>query len=524
MSVYELVMVDSLGQERSLFYDPHTSTLERPRGTPYIEDKEQKKFSPVKRTSPENPGRKSKIAKRLRIQMGLKCNKGCSYCSQTIHVGDAKDTITADAKIFLKNVRNWFWGKPDKIEFWGGEPLLYWNKIKLLVEGLAPEYPDTQFIIITNGTLIDEEFIDYVEKYNIGVGISHDGPCQHLRGDDWNDEQVEVIRALLARRPGMVSFNSVITPASHDVIATIDYFKDRFGPDAKVEFEGVVSSYSHGDDSFTEAQYQVMRDSIVKLVARHQSLGTIDQLPHSIISKMKDFVLSLKYGRPSYAVGQKCGMDREDTIAIDLLGNVMTCQNTGSEPGGHRIGHASQMADVKLDTSWHWSHRDECRECPVLQTCKGACMYLPEGPDWFTTCTNEYHYNMAMMAGALFCLTGWVLKEVKGRIARPDPAMLYQAADITKKPVKKPAMYGRVWELKLLSDGSYSVVKVYDIDSSKDKVLVPEGDVVLPEALISGLEDPVVQRLALANIPRYIRDGTPVIRQVDGGFLWSLPC
>jgi hypothetical protein len=35
-------------------------------------------------------------------------------------------------------------------------------------------------------------------------------------------------------------------------------------------------------------------------------------------------------------------MDSPDAIAVDLRGNVMTCQNTGAK-GAHKIGHVADF-------------------------------------------------------------------------------------------------------------------------------------------------------------------------------------
>ena len=46
--------------------------------------------------------------------------------------------------------------------------------------------------------------------------------------------------------------------------------------------------------------------------------------------RIKEWVFSISANRPAESLGQKCGMDKEDTIAIDMKGNVTTCQNTSS--------------------------------------------------------------------------------------------------------------------------------------------------------------------------------------------------
>jgi uncharacterized protein len=82
-------------------------------------------------------------------------------------------------------------------------------------------------------------------------------------------------------------------------------------------------------------------------------------------AKIRDVYASLHRLRPIEALGQKCGMDREDTIAVDLRGNVMTCQNTGAK-GVHRIGHVSDFEAVALGTATHFAFRMNACHAPLF--------------------------------------------------------------------------------------------------------------------------------------------------------------
>jgi uncharacterized protein len=134
--------------------------------------------------------------------------------------------------------------------------------------------------------------------------------------------------------------------------------------------------------------------------------------------KTSNFINSLRTARQASSVGQKCGMDRPDNIAVDLHGNVLTCQNTsikGIAPNGqsHHLGNVADMENVKLKTATHWSHRKECPNCPVLQICQGSCMYL-EGDLWETTCDNAFSDAIPMFAAGIEFLTGLVPTYIEG--------------------------------------------------------------------------------------------------------------
>jgi uncharacterized protein len=149
------------------------------------------------------------------------------------------------------------------------------------------------------------------------------------------------------------------------------------------------------------------------------NLALVDQ-------RVNDIVQSIVERRPAKALGQKCGMDRPDSMAVDLRGNVLTCQNasaTAVAPNGesHRIGHTSVIKDILLTTAKHWSLREACSDCPVLQSCKGSCMFL-EGQYWRAACINAFADHLPFFVAAIEHLTGYVVFYIDGpqRESRKD--------------------------------------------------------------------------------------------------------
>lgn len=419
--VYTLHCRGADGRRVALRYNPHTSELADERGAPLVGPAEARQFVPVHGISPSSPGRKSAAPSTLKIQLGLKCNYACSYCNQSSQVESATVTRTADAEEFLEKLDGWLEGEPTRIEFWGGEPFVYFAKLKRLVPALRERFPGVEFLIVTNGSLIDDEIIDFVERYDILVAVSHDGPGQHLRGPDpfADAERAGWLRELWRRRGTRkrMSFNVVFTPANCDVGKTHAWFAEALGePDLALFAEGAVSAYDsqslHGSAKFGEDEFRQLHESIVRLFENGEAGRYVN-----IQEKARDFVDSLYERRPSSALGQKCAMDRDDELAVDLAGNVMTCQNTGAQ-GRHGIGSVSDFASIRLDTAWHWSHRECCNHCPVLQLCRGGCMFL-EDELFARSCENEYRYNTAVLAGVIKYVTGLDLERIDGDIRRP---------------------------------------------------------------------------------------------------------
>jgi len=404
---YTLTLEARDGSCRDIRYNPHTSEIE---GID-LGNIDARDWLTAPRVSKSTPIGKSRAPKVLKIQLGLSCNYSCSYCSQAFQIGDATVSKLTDVDAFLSNLGVWLEGAPERIELWGGEPFVYWAKLKRLIPALAERFPEAQFLIITNGSLLTREKLDLITEYDIDIGLSHDGPGQGQRGPDplEDPEQRRWIEALLAERKGHVSINTVLTVQNHDLEAIKAWFQKRLGLDVPISLEGVVNVYDAatllGAGRFEEADLHALRRSVFESLVRDPGNFGLDK-------RVRDFIQSLKVRRPIEALGQKCGMDRPEHIAVDLRGNVMTCQNTGAK-GEHKIGHVDDFDAIALDTATHFAFRDECMSCPVVQLCKGSCMFL-EGEFFKQSCANEFAFNMGIMMAAVWHLTGMVVVGVEG--------------------------------------------------------------------------------------------------------------
>ena len=430
MPTYTITLQGPDGSTERLRYDPHASLLTHADGRPvdlspagfaYADRKHWERAAVV---GPEQPGRKSHRVRRLKVSLGFRCNYSCAYCGQASQVGQEEPTGLADVDRFLANLDSWSDGGDDgkgagtNIQFWGGEPFVYWKKLKPLAEGIEARWPNAELSVITNGSVLDDERIDWLDRLDFAVAISHDGPGQALRGPDPFDDpaRAAAIRKLFARLhpKGKISFNVVLTRDHHSLCSARQWFIDTIGdPSVAVGSEELLLPYDPGGlmlSPMTEEDHKQIRLALLGEIMDGSALPVA-----TVWFKLQDWFQSLAERRPASALGQKCGMDRDDNIAVDLKGNVYTCQNTGD--AAHRIGHVEALDEVRLTTSKHWSLREECRRCPVVQLCKGACMYL-EGEYWRRGCDNSFTYNLAMLTGALWMLTGKVAVAIDGPMRR----------------------------------------------------------------------------------------------------------
>lgn len=357
----------------------------------------------------------------VKIQLGLNCNYSCDYCSQRF-VPHAGQTNPDDIQPFLDKLPSWL--KPSsqvRFEFWGGEPFVYWKTLKPLAEALRKLYPYCRMSLITNGSLLDIEKNEWIDKIGLGISISHDGPGQHVRGPDPLNDLIarDAILDLYSRLApqGRISFGSMVNRWNTSRAAIQEFFVKLTGDkNVRIGEGAFIDPYDEGGKS---SSIQSQEEAIA---FRRQAINELRQGKVTnfdiATNKIQGFVRSIETARPASALGQKCGMDRKDRIAVDLNGNVLTCQNVSAvatAPNGrsHKIGSIDDFESINLDTTTHWSQRQECGNCPVLQLCQGSCMFLQD--EMFELgCNNSFNDNIVFFAAAIEYMAGSLPIRIEG--------------------------------------------------------------------------------------------------------------
>lgn len=373
--------------------------------------------------SPENPGSKEGAKSLVKIQLGLACNFSCSYCSQSdqdapkpedkkgkrfIPIIPKSNARQDDVARFLDNLQNWLIpGEDLRFELWGGEPFIYWKTFRPLAEGLMERYPAARVSTVTNGSLLTNEIVDWILAHPaVSLAISHDGPNSVRDEDVLNRPEVVRLYHEMRKQGRGVGFNCVLFAGSLSVVAIRKHIADKLGvPEEEVHLstEGLVTPHDEASQKFMPSHEQL--GELFREMVSKKSMFIFYQ-------ELQSFIQSIAHGQLSRTLGQKCGMDRQDSIAVSLkTQDVLTCQNT-LPLGRHRLGHVDDLANTKLTSSWHWQSREKCASCPVLTLCQGSCMYL-EAADFERACESQFKYRLPFLAAALYFITGFVMTKVE---------------------------------------------------------------------------------------------------------------
>lgn len=113
------------------------------------------------------------------VKLTTRCNLKCSYCSEGDKAPETLDMLVLKKLIDeIPEILNKYKQKDITLLWHGGEPLLlgkaYLTEAMQYAEKKLFNYR-VRFSIQTNGTLIDNEWIDIFKQFDVGVGVSLDG-------------------------------------------------------------------------------------------------------------------------------------------------------------------------------------------------------------------------------------------------------------------------------------------------------------------------------------------------------------
>ena len=337
----------------------------------------------------------SRNMEKVTIQLTQDCNFRCSYCPYTNGVGTQRKhehkSISLDmAKRcidFLKE--RCVDSMVVFVGFYGGEPLLEFNKLKEIVAYEEQVYDGRElvFTISTNGSLLTEEKIEYMIQHKINRLISIDGPEQiNDKNRVFADKKTGTFQAVIKQIENFyrrwpeefhkTSVNMVMDPSNDfDEINALFVQYPMF---EECDFQSTLI-----DDSGTETPNQYS-ENFIKKYEYHYFLSLLNVLrnekyPASIITQghVKRMIDDLDREeetefRGKYAVPSGPCIAGQSRALITVNGDILPCERVNENSEALRIGHidtgfdlkkVSQLINISQLTS------EDCQNCWAFQKC-----------------------------------------------------------------------------------------------------------------------------------------------------------
>lgn len=127
---------------------------------------------------------KAKRLSKLTVICTYACNLNCQYCFYKDRQDEYQYTQgMLQPEVLIETIHGLLEEYPEGIEtivFFGGEPLLNFEAIKKVVPQIIELYKEknvapADFGIITNGTIMNQEIIDFLNEYKVILTVSIDG-------------------------------------------------------------------------------------------------------------------------------------------------------------------------------------------------------------------------------------------------------------------------------------------------------------------------------------------------------------
>lgn len=314
------------------------------------------------------------------ILLTYACNLKCPYCYEG--AGEAytktmdEETMNRVIKYIQKSKETYHYSSLD-IGLYGGEPLLCKKSCIKVLDALGNWSRDNNIKFTTNfttnGTLLDEDIMEYMDKYRSTVQITLDGPKDihdtkrvYKDGRGTYDLIIENLKKLKRCKGIYTSVRIHLAMDNLDRIPELFLELDREGLSNSDNFYRYIAPIT----ATTEFSCSYDRNTIHK----KDSVAIHTNLWKELWDKGIDIGVLPKRNFPVY-----CGLTTNSSWAIDPYGDVYKCL----EWCGHKehkvfsITEEGEQGEVspKLYEIINRNplHMEECRDCIYLPMCSGGC-------------------------------------------------------------------------------------------------------------------------------------------------------
>ena len=328
-------------------------------------------------------GNRETVVKALCLHIAHDCNLKCQYCfaeEGEYHGRRALMSFDVGKKALDFLVANSGRRVNLEVDFFGGEPLMNWQVVKDLVAyGRSLEKPHNKkfrFTLTTNGVLLNDDMLAFINKEMANVVLSVDG-------------RKEVHDRMRPMAGGQGSYNLVVpkfkkvaesrNQKNYYVRGTFTHFNKDFAADVchladlgfeQISVEPVVAPESE--------PYALTESDLPELLAEY------DKLAAEMIKRKKEdrafqffhFMIDLKGGPCVYKRLSGCGSGTE-YLAVTPWGDFYPChQFVGQEEflmGNVDEGIINTDIREEFKTCNVYS-KEKCRDCFAKFYCSGGCV------------------------------------------------------------------------------------------------------------------------------------------------------
>jgi uncharacterized protein len=326
----------------------------------------------------------------LSIWLTERCNLNCAYCYEhrTERTAEVQTITDRIERLFLDDSMDL---RADSyyVNFFGGEPLLEWDKLVTIAEWMDAQLPrPVRYGITTNATLLDDEKATWLAARGFGMLLSIDG-----------DEQAMAARsgAYAATVAGAeAAFRAGLHPEGNMCfsLAQLDRWEENIGHLVELGFRGINLNPEEPANYDYSETFAVFREVFRKYALDWHQQG----VRISAVTKSLQAVCSEAPPRNGCGAGKAF-------VAIGTDGTIYPCHHCVQMRSTRLATPEGRISGVEKGWWEAFDSRDaeECRTCTMRRYCLGSCAAsnaVVMG-DFHTPVTGTCTFMRARLAAAL---------------------------------------------------------------------------------------------------------------------------
>ena len=328
---------------------------------------------------------RKKVVKALCLHVAHDCNLKCKYCfASQGDFGGVKEMMSFEVgkKAIGYLIENSGNRRNLEIDFFGGEPLMNFDVVKELVEyGRKVEKENNKnirFTMTTNGILLDDDKIDYINEHMHNVVLSLDGrkeindnmrPTLNDKGS--HDVILPKFKKLVDERPKDKYYyiRGTFTRENLDFAEDVMYFAEQGFKLTSIE--PVVDDESN--------PYALREEDLPKVFEEYEKLAVkyADMQVEGDDFKFFHFIVDLNQGPCVIKRITGCGAGNE-YLAITPEGDIYPCHQFVGNDEYKLANIMDEEVVLPLDITnkfrnAHVYSKEECKKCWNKFYCSGGC-------------------------------------------------------------------------------------------------------------------------------------------------------
>ncbi len=314
------------------------------------------------------------------IVLGHACNNQCVYCMQHAIITKQVNTdINPDILDFLVEIND-NQETSLHLQFFGGEPLIYFEAIEKIVKELEKRNKKFNYSVISNGKALTDKMVRFFNLYDFQFSLSWDGyNTSFTRTCDVLNDPILRKRFLKLKRFSITGVASAYSYPRDFIEACIPFSNEYSAIHGNNVYLNMDQLFDMGirDRSLFDFDCDKIANQMKAMTENYLGIKkdpTLDNCLYDVYIGSLIDIINYRSGDGILQEGTNypyCG-NGYSTLNLDLQGNLYACHNTEIKVGTIYSDYFDYL-DKILSFDSTRSNKETCMKCPAYAICYGGC-------------------------------------------------------------------------------------------------------------------------------------------------------